>query len=279
MNFLKNKKQRTLINLIGFPLILFIVYQGNLLFTLFFFLVSILSIKEFNDLGNLKDYSINSIFLYTSSIFIFFPKYFKFVDQISDINYFYILIIFFVSIWEIFRFKRKPLTNVSLTILGLVWITLFLSKAIIIRDIVSGGYELILCMFLSVWSCDSAAFYFGSKFGKKKILPQISPNKTWLGTLAGYFSSLLTVYLFVHFDAFSMMNYSFEVKDIIILGSIFGIIGQLGDFFESMFKREIDVKDSGTLLQGHGGVLDRFDSLLFVIPSLYVYLKIVSILN
>ena len=272
MNIFKNKKQRTLINLIGFPLILFIVYQENYLFPLFFFLVSVLSIKEFIDLGNLKDYSINSIFLYALSILIFFPKYFKFVDTILDINIFYILIILFVSIWEIFRFKRKPFANVSLTILGLVWIILFLSKAIDIRDIV-GGRELILCMFLSVWSCDSAAFYFGSKFGKKKILPQISPNKTWVGTLAGYFSSLLIVSLFVRFDAFSMIKYSFEVKDIIILGSIFGIIGQLGDFFESMFKREIDVKDSGTILQGHGGVLDRFDSLLFVIPSLYLYVE------
>jgi len=278
MNLLKNKKQRTLINLIGFPLILFVVYQGSFLFDLFFFIVAILSIKELNELAKLKDYSINTLFLYVSAIFIFFSEYFKnefpiIYNVINDVNYLHISIFIFVLIWEIFRFKRKPLLNVSLTILGFVWIIIFLSKAILIREIALGGYELILCMFLSVWSCDSAAFYFGSRFGKKKILPQISPNKTWVGTIAGYIFSLLIVYLFVYLKFFDVISYSFEFKDIFILATIFGAIGQMGDFFESMFKREVDVKDSGTLLQGHGGVLDRFDSLLFVIPSLYVYVQ------
>ena len=128
------------------------------------------------------------------------------------------------------------------------------------------------CMFLSVWSCDSAAFFFGSKFGKKKILSKISPNKTWVGTLAGYLSSILVVFLFESYNFFNVVGYEFTFIDIFIMGSIFGGIGQLGDFFESMIKREIGVKDSGTLLQGHGGILDRFDSLFFVIPSFYIYI-------
>ena len=148
---------------------------------------------------------------------------------------------------------------------------LFLDKIIFIRSI-QGGFELTLCMFLSVWSCDSAAFYFGSKYGKKKILPKISPNKTWEGTIAGYLSSILVVYLLIRFNFFSSVNYNFTYIDVVIMGTIFGGVGQLGDFFESMFKREMGVKDSGALLQGHGGVLDRFDSLLFVIPTLLIYL-------
>jgi len=79
------------------------------------------------------------------------------------------------------------------------------------------------------------------------------------------------VYLLKHFNFFQNMEYTFTFIDVIIMGTIFGVIGQLGDFFESMFKREMEVKDSGTLLQGHGGVLDRFDSLFFVIPTFYLY--------
>ena len=127
-------------------------------------------------------------------------------------------------------------------------------------------------MLLSVWACDSAAFYFGSKFGNKKILPHISPNKTWVGTFAGYLSAILFVFLFqVFYKSFFDCNI-FTYSDVLILGTIFGIVGQLGDFFESMIKRELNIKDSGTILQGHGGVLDRFDSLLFVIPTFYLFL-------
>ena len=134
------------------------------------------------------------------------------------------------------------------------------------------GFQLSLCMLLSVWACDSAAFYFGSKFGKKKILPRISPNKTWLGTIAGYLSAILMVCLFENCYNVSFDCNIFTYFDILILGTIFGGIGQLGDFFESMIKRELNVKDSGTILRGHGGVLDRFDSLFFVIPTFYLFL-------
>jgi len=179
-----------------------------------------------------------------------------------------VLIIFHI---EIFRIKKNPVENISITLFGLVWIIIFLGNIILIRNH-HGGLQLTLCMFFSVWACDSAAFYFGSKFGKQKILPNISPNKTWMGTIAGYLSSLFVVYFAVHFNFFTDIEFGFKFIDIIIMGTIFGIVGQLGDFFESMIKRDLGVKDSGTLLQGHGGVLDRFDSLLFVIPTLLIYL-------
>ena len=105
-------------------------------------------------------------------------------------------------------------------------------------------------------------------FGKKKILPFISPNKTWVGTISGFLFSIFSVLIFSYFIPELKLN----CYDILVLGSIFGIVGQLGDFFESKIKRELGVKDSGTILQGHGGVLYRFDSLLFVIPTFYFYL-------
>ena len=151
---------------------------------------------------------------------------------------------------------------------------------ILIRDIESFGFELILIMFISVWACDSFAFIFGKYFGKMKIWPSISPNKTWLGTTMGLVSSILSVYIFYRYGDkfgfnFQKIKTILNMNDVISLGIIFGGVGQLGDFFESLLKREVGIKDSSKILKGHGGILDRFDSILLVAPSLYIYIEII----
>jgi len=267
MNKQNNKKSRTLINLFGLPSIIYIIYNGGLLFKFFIFIVIILGIYELSKIASYKDYSINIIFMYSYVFFLFFLKDFITYDEISLL----IISFLFLCIYEVFISRDNPLSNISITIFGLVWIVFFFEKIIDIRNLI-GGYELTLCMFLSVWACDSAAFYFGSKFGKKKILEHISPNKTWLGTISGLISSILVVYILINIGFLKSVSYSFNFLDILIMGFIFGGIGQLGDFFESLIKREFGIKDSGNILQGHGGVLDRFDSLFFVIPSFYLYI-------
>ena len=273
MNTNKNKS-RTLINLIGLPSVLFIVYQGGILFQLFVCIVMFLAIKEFSELMEIKNYSVNTMFLYSFIlIFIFYnsPSIIEPFEIKSIFQYpAFILIIYILilSVWEIFRSNKNPLENVSLSIFALIWIILCLNFLYCIRNFHIHGFAFTLCMLLSVWSCDSAAFFFGSKFGKKKILPNISPNKTWVGTISGFLFSIFSVLIFSYFIPELKLN----CYDILVLGSIFGIVGQLGDFFESKIKRELGVKDSGTILQGHGGILDRFDSLFFVIPAFYFYL-------
>ena len=139
------KRPRTLINLIGIPSILFIIYQGGILFNFFIYIVIFLSIKELGDLLNLKDYSINTIFMYSMIPLLFLSHYYIY-DIKLYIGLFVILIIF---TWEFFRFKTMPFKNIVLTIFGFIWIVLFLDKIIFIRSI-QGGFELTLCMFLSV---------------------------------------------------------------------------------------------------------------------------------
>ena len=133
------------------------------------------------------------------------------------------------------------------------------------------GVDYTLLMFLCVWICDSAAFIFGSKFGKAKILPNISPNKTWIGTLAGLVSVfiLLSIFVYLSIPSFRYNNFLHAIA----FSLIFGGIGQIGDFVESMIKRQFGVKDSGTSLRGHGGFLDRMDSLMLVAPAFYLYLR------
>ena len=124
-----------------------------------------------------------------------------------------------------------------------------------------------LVMVLSIWICDSAAFYFGSKWGRKKILPTISPKKSWVGFIAGLISSFI-----VYGVAKYLLFLEITGEEMCVLVIITGFFGQVGDFAESLLKRNAGVKDSGTMLLGHGGVLDRFDSLIFASPLTYFYL-------
>ena len=110
--------------------------------------------------------------------------------------------------------------------------------------------------------------------GKKKLCPKISPHKTWEGALGGFVFSLLTTVL-AGWAMNSFLTHHFTVMQLLSLGGLISLAGQLGDLAESLFKRDAGIKDSGSLIPGHGGILDRFDSLLFAVPLVYFYLQLV----
>ena len=108
-------------------------------------------------------------------------------------------------------------------------------------------------------------------FCKKKILPDISPKKSWVGSISGFIVSVLTFFVAFKFD---LLGVSYNLYDSLVFGIITGIFGQLVDFGESLIKRDVGVKDSGQILRGHGGILARFDSLLFSAPLVYIYILV-----
>jgi phosphatidate cytidylyltransferase len=128
------------------------------------------------------------------------------------------------------------------------------------------GYKLVYFLLLVVWLGDTGAYYVGRTFGKHKLSPRISPKKTIEGLLGGVAASIITA-LVIHFTFFP----KFPLVHAIIAGVILSVAGVIGDLAESMWKRSAAVKDSGTLIPGHGGFLDRFDSILFTAPILYCY--------
>ena len=125
-----------------------------------------------------------------------------------------------------------------------------------------------ISIFAMIWICDSAAFHVGSALGKHKLFPRVSPQKSWEGAVAGLIAAIL-----VALAAKYLVLTFLPVTSAIVLGAIVGTIGQLGDLTESLLKRDAGVKDSSTLIPGHGGVFDRFDSLLLVAPCAYLYLE------
>jgi len=131
-----------------------------------------------------------------------------------------------------------------------------------------------ITMLASIWICDTAAFAVGRKMGKHKIAISISPNKSWEGGIAGLIAAIFTWQCAC---AYLSPLHEISLSTSIAMGLIAGVFGQVGDFAESLLKRDAGVKDSSSLIPGHGGVLDRLDSILFVSPLAYLYLHIFGV--
>ena len=193
--------------------------------------------------------------------------------------YFLISFIIFISFYEyITLIVKKTNLTISNFILGFLWISSIVCFIPIYKKF---NYGFVLVIFFAIWITDSAAFIMGKKFGKKKILPSISPNKTWVGSISGLLFSMLFV-LIIFCNSHYFLFYEghvwkqFTLFDILMFGFITGFFSQIGDFLESSFKRGLDVKDSSKLLLGHGGFLDRFDSFFSVGIAMYVYILLCS---
>ncbi|ADY53479.1 phosphatidate cytidylyltransferase [Pseudopedobacter saltans DSM 12145] len=184
---------------------------------------------------------------------------------------FIILLTCLVFILQLYKKSEFPFTAIAYTFLGIIYTILpficYFSIAFI-----SGEYNwhLALGFFLLLWGSDTGAYLFGVKFGKTKLFERHSPKKSWEGFLGGVFTSIVIAYAISHFYA------EYNVINWIVMALIISCFGTMGDLVESMFKRSINVKDSGNMLPGHGGVLDRFDGLLISAPLVYAYLHLIT---
>jgi len=260
-----NKTSRTLVNAIGIPSLLFIIYSGDILFLLLIASVMLIGSTELVSLSKKKGADPFTPTLNQGVLGIGLLYYFDKADHIFP---FIMLVMVGAMIVEVFRKNKSPFLNISITGLAMIWLGLLIGSMIYIRN--EAGFIITLSMFLSVWTCDTFGFFFGKNFGNKKILPEVSPKKTWIGSLSGLIGSLLCMNIFYYGGYFME---ALNLYDILVLGVIYGFFGQLGDFAESVLKRDVGVKDSGDFLRGHGGILDRFDSLAFAAPLTLLYLK------
>lgn len=163
--------------------------------------------------------------------------------------------------------------EIGYTFLGPLYVGLLLGHLSLIRATLEGR-EWTLLLFFTIWMGDIAAFYTGLSLGKHKLYPEISPNKTIEGAIGGILGCVIIVAA-----AKVFYLYQLSVIDVAVLSIGIAVMGQLGDLCESMFKRAAGVKDSGNIIPGHGGILDRFDSVLFAAPFLYYYLVFIKGIN
>lgn len=177
------------------------------------------------------------------------------------------LITFFFSGWFLWRFKdlHSVIQQLALVLLGFLYLPLLLGHLSLLHGLPYGKDWIFLVLFI-VMVGDSAAYFTGINFGRRKLYPAISPNKSVEGALGGLCGSFVGAlcYKYGFFPELSL-------GDCLFLGLGLGAMGQIGDLFESMLKRSFGVKDSGTLIPGHGGILDRLDSLIFAFAPAYYY--------
>ncbi|WKZ69117.1 MAG: phosphatidate cytidylyltransferase [Melioribacteraceae bacterium] len=261
---------RIIVSVAAIPFIGLAAYFGGILFLIFVLGIALISFFEFSILVKSKGTNPNLIFGLTSVVLILLNVYFDWLD-------FYILILlisFILLIVELYRDNNSAILNLGSTFLGIFYIGVFSASLLSIRELFNFSnqlYEqgglLIIALFVTIWICDSAAFFLGTAFGKHKLFPRVSPKKSWEGAIAGFIFSILTM-IAAHFILLDFLS----LVDSFIIGTIVGTVGQIGDLIESLIKRDANVKDSSALIPGHGGVFDRFDSLLFSAPAVYVYL-------
>jgi len=268
---LTNTVKRVLVSLIAIPIILVISYIGSFVFFSFVVAIALISFYEFSMLVKNKGINVNIWIGYFSLIFLAVNQF----SHVFNTNAFILVLMIIVSGVELFRNRNSAIYNIGTTLIGIFYIGAFASSLIGIREFypaigdiyLRGGY-IIISIFISIWICDSAAFFGGRAFGKHKLFVRVSPNKSWEGAIFGFVFAILTM-IFLKKILLNFLSW----ETIIAFGIIIGIVGQIGDLIESLFKRDAGVKDSSYIIPGHGGVFDRFDSILFTAPVILLYLK------
>jgi len=168
---------------------------------------------------------------------------------------------------------RVALDSIAYTLFGIFY-TAGLGGYFLLIGNMQGGRQMVVFILLFIWAGDIMAYYGGRKFGETKLLEVVSPNKTIAGAVANVIGTLIAALL-----VSSLFFNEIPLIHCLIVAFICGIIGQFGDLAESLIKRNCQVKDSGTLIPGHGGVLDRIDSLLFAGPAFYCYYQLILVIN
>jgi phosphatidate cytidylyltransferase len=294
---MSNLVTRVLVALVGIPLLLFILTSGGWILALFTALICILGAKEFSVLSSAKgahtqtismivmasaipillQLSISSGFTLISGVHqegaiisaISNNSRISNYETLHSASLVYVtllpLSILIVLTSELWRNKENALLNISTTIAG-IWYVGGLLSSMVLLPIVSGSNFVLLSIFVAIWVCDSSAYFAGMAFGKHKIFPRVSPKKSWEGSIAGLILGTVAFYLMAMYWIPTLPQ-----NHAIILGVLIAIVGQIGDFAESLLKRDSAIKDSSSLIPGHGGVLDRFDSILFAVPVVLLY--------
>lgn len=178
-------------------------------------------------------------------------------------------VIFLLVLIELWRKTDKPINNMAINVFGIFYLVFPFTFITLLANAPSAQFPLILGMFILIWTNDSFAYLSGRFLGKHKMFERVSPKKTWEGTIGGALFTVVAAVLIAYLSDSDMM---FWVVSAVIISPL----AIVGDLLESLMKRDLQIKDSGTILPGHGGILDRFDATLFVAPFYFFWIFIYS---
>lgn len=266
-----NLKLRVFTSLVGATLILLGCSINHWTYFAVFFVICTLTTIEFYNLTWL-DGKLTLKFLGLINVLLAFSVSFLAEAGVLGTRFYFFIFPFLALVFlvKLYKIEDKPFTNIAYTFLGILYIGLPFSL-LNFAVFASGSYNshIIIGIMLLLWASDIGGYFIGIRYGKNKLFERVSPKKSWEGMIGGFALTIITAIL---------ISFFFEDLNLIhwlIFGLIIVVAGTYGDLVESLFKRSMSIKDSGDILPGHGGFLDRFDGLLISIFFIIFYLKII----
>ena len=263
------------------------ILGGPISFTLLFALITALTIHEFGVIiSKQPDVEINKPICMLAGVFLFFGfAYLGVMPGQTEILIPYLFLIIYLLVSELYLKKKNPLNNWAYAMMSQIYIALsFAMLNVLAYHSIGNEGELSnyqvqynpilpLSIFIFTWINDTGAYCTGMLFGKHRLFERISPKKSWEGSIGGGVFSIIAAIVMAHYFPFMPISIWIGLALTVV------IFGTLGDLTESLLKRTIGIKDSGNILPGHGGMLDRFDSTLMAVPAAGVYLYIISFIE
>ncbi|HYK73357.1 MAG TPA: phosphatidate cytidylyltransferase [Pseudoneobacillus sp.] len=255
-------KQRIITAIVAAAIFIPIVMYGGIPFIILTYLIASIGLFEILKMKRINLFSLPGYISLLLLWILLLPQ--QYLKVLTDIDYtkmelFFLVVLLFLT-YTVVTKNKFTFEDVGFAVLGTLYVGLGFYYFIETRD---AGLTYILYSLFIIWATDSGAYFIGKAIGKRKLWPEISPNKTVEGSLGGVISALVVAVLFIVFTDIDVSLFK-----LLVVTMILSVFGQIGDLVESALKRHFNVKDSGNLLPGHGGILDRFDSLLFVWPLL-----------
>lgn len=276
---MNNLVERTLTSIIFVIVLLGSIIQSEFASSILFFVIILLCQREFYNFFKPTDIKPQKKVGIIGGLGFFVISLLASQARLESETLFSIIpLIFTIFIIELYRNRPQPIPNIAFTILGIIYIAVpitLLHDLAYYKDYSFGreyNYDILIGYFFVLWANDTGAYLIGRKWGKHKLFPRISPKKTWEGSIGGVVLGLAVGYL----NSIIFPEFNFAVW--LGIAAIVVVFGSLGDLVESLFKRSLDIKDSGKLLPGHGGVLDRFDGIFISAPMVYAFLRILEFL-
>ena len=273
--------QRAITGVIFVGVLVGCILGGPISFSLLFALITALTIHEFGTIVSKQpDVEINKPICMLAGVFLFFGfAYLGVMPGQSEILIPYLFLLIYLLVSELYLKKKNPLNNWAYTMMSQVYIALSFAMLNVLAYHSTGGISpyqiqynpiLPLSIFIFTWINDTGAYCTGMLFGKHRLFERISPKKSWEGSFGGGVFSIIAAILMAHFFPFMSIGVWIGLALTVV------VFGTWGDLTESLLKRTLGIKDSGNILPGHGGMLDRFDSTLMAVPAAVVYLYVIS---
>lgn len=262
-------KQRVITAVVALALFVPVIWYGGIAIEIVAAALAVIGVYELFRMKGLTLGSLEGVLAAIGAVLLVLPqeRWFAFLPVRTDSIMLYYLIVMVLLGISVVSKNVYTIDEAGFPVISSLYVGIGFKNLVLAR---AAGIEVVLLALFIVWATDIGAYMIGRKFGKHKLIPSVSPNKTVEGAIGGIVCAVVVALIFTLVLP-SQVHFGYDKGLILVFAALFSVVGQFGDLVESSIKRHYEVKDSGNILPGHGGILDRFDSLLFVFPIMHLF--------